>query len=255
MAKKKSGQQQPSKYGSPYQPRPSGSVKRAARPLYSSDLSTVPALSTLRSQAVPVLWIVGVFTVVAGVVGSCSDEADEDPGVTVRRASYASLADCEADWSMQGDCEDAPIDSPRGIFHARQATTGGDSPMFREAPGPHGGSPGDSIPLARWYGPYYTASGTVYHANGTQTQRDMSGASGRWLLEYDGNGSVSRKTWVEGPPRSAMVEEATVRRSALGRGRSMGLSMPMTAATRGPVVSRGGFTSRFGGSSGRSGGG
>lgn len=252
---RKSGQRQPSKYGSPHQPRPSGSLKGTARPLYSSDLSTVPALSTLRSQAVPVLWIVGVFTVVASVVGSCSDEADDDPGVTVRRASYASLADCEADWSMQGDCENVPIDSPGAIFHAQQATAGGGTPAFREAPSPHAGSLGYSTPLARWYGPYYTASGTVYHANGTQTRHDMSGASGRWLLEYDGNGSISRKTWVEGAPRSAMIEEATVRRSALGRGRSMGLSMPMAAATQGPVISRGGFTSRFGGSSGRSGGG
>lgn len=53
---------------------------------------------------------------------------------------------------------------------------------------------------------------------------------------------------------SIAVEEATVRRSSLSGGRSMGLTVRSAAVSRAPVVSRGGFTSRFG-SSGRSGGG
>jgi len=248
MARKKKDGRQPSKYGSPYQPKPSGSTGPAhARPVYSAGAGQ-------GKQGSPALWIIGACAVVAGVaaLGSCSEDAGDDPGVTVRRASYASLADCEADWETSNDCESVPLETARSV-----GSSALDAPAseVRAADGSTASGGGSHGYFARWYGPYYTESGTVYHADGTQTRRDMSAAPARPMLAYDGDGRMSPGGWAGATPRAAMVEEATVRRSALGRGRAMGLSMRTAAATRAPVVSRGGFASRFGGGSGRSGGG
>ncbi|WP_454734523.1 hypothetical protein [Cupriavidus necator] len=243
MAKKKKGSPRPSKYDSPYRPQPSRSAKSSWQ---AQAYDTQPKKS-------PTLWIIGACAVVAGVaaLGSCSDDADDDPGVTVRRASYATLEDCEADWNTPKDCESVPVDDTSNIYSSSLA----DSASSPTASGSSGSSHGGSTYFARWYGPYYTASGTVYHPDGTQTQRDMSSGPLRPMTGYDSNGMRTQQPWAPATPNAAMVEEATVRRSSLGLGRSMGLSMRSAAVSRAPVVSRGGFASRFGGSSGRSGGG
>ncbi len=63
------------------------------------------------------LWIIGACAVVAGMVvisvGSddADDNADDDPGVTLRRASDATLEDCDADWNAPIDCESVPADN------------------------------------------------------------------------------------------------------------------------------------------------
>ncbi len=199
------------------------------------------------------MWIVGACAVVASVavIGSCSDDADDDPGVTVRRASYATLEDCEADWNTPSDCESVPADDTSTIYSSSLASPASDAAASSPTTGT--GSSGGHY-YARWYGPYYTASGTVYHPNGPQTQRDMSAGPLRPMNVYDSNGTRTQQAFTNATPHAAMVEEATVRRSSLSGGRSMGVSMRAAAVSRAPVVSRGGFTSRFG-SSGRSGGG
>ncbi|WP_367394729.1 hypothetical protein [Cupriavidus sp. Agwp_2] len=242
MAKKKPGSQRPSKYDSPYSPRPSRSAKVSWQ---TQAYDTQPKKS-------PTLWIIGACAVVAGVaaLGSCTDDADDDPGVTVRRASYATLQDCEADWNTPNDCESVPADDTRNLYSSSLA----DVASSPSANGSSGSGHGSTAYYARWYGPYYTASGTVYHPDGSQTQRDMSAGPVRPKTAYDSNGMRTQQQWAPSTPNAAMVEEATVRRSSLGRGQSMGLSMRTAAVSRAPVVSRGGFASRFG-SSGRSGGG
>ncbi len=241
MANKKKGTRR-SKYGSPYQPGRGGSGGPSPR------IAAWQAEQKKQGGS-PALWIVGACAVVAGVavLGSCSDDADDDPGVTVRRASYATLADCEADWNTPNDCESVPLDDPSTIYSSSL------NAPASEAAGSSGTTHSSSAYYARWYGPYYTASGTVYHPNGTQTQRDMTTGPLRPMQVYDRNGT-STQSFTNATPRAAMVEEATVRRSSLSGGRSMGLTMRSAAVSRAPVVSRGGFTSRFG-SSGRSGGG
>ena len=147
-----------------------------------------------------------------------------EPGVTVRRASYATLEDCEADWNTPNDCESVPIDDPSTIYSSSL------NAPASEAAG-SGTTHSSSAYYARWYGPYYTASGTVYHPNGTQTQRDMSSGPLRPMQVYDRNGTPTQ-SFTNATPRAAMVEEATVRRSALGGGRSMGLTMRSAAVSR-----------------------
>ncbi|CAJ91193.1 DUF1190 domain-containing protein [Cupriavidus necator] len=241
MAKKNNNGRKPSKYDSPYQPKSKGSPRSAWQPQpYAGE----------QKRSSPALWIIGACAVVAGVaaLGSCSDDADDDPGVTVRRASYATLEDCEADWNTPNDCESVPVDDPSTIYSSSLNASASDA-----ATGGSGTSHGSSMYYARWYGPYYTSSGTVYHPNGTQTRRDMSAGPLRPMNVYDSTGTRTQ-SFTNATPHAAMVEEATVRRSSLSGGRSMGLSMRAAAVSRAPVVSRGGFTSRFG-SSGRSGGG
>lgn len=251
MARKKGKKGgQPSKYGSPYQPRASGSSRSA----WPGQAASVPRAQ--RKSRSPALWLIGACALAAGVaaIGSCSDDG-ADEAVTVRRASYASQADCEADWNAPEDCESVPVDDiyassladPAGSNAGSGSGSGGG-----HGGGYHGGYYGGTV--ARWYGPYYTQSGTVYHPDGTQTRRDMSGGAARPMGVYDSNGSLSRIAEAPGTPHATMVEEATLRRSSLGRGVAGGISMRSAAVSRAPVSSRGGFTSRFGGS-GRSGGG
>ncbi|RDK06253.1 hypothetical protein [Cupriavidus lacunae] len=237
MAKQNNNGRKPSKYDSPYQPRSKGSPRSAWQPQPGE-----------QKRSSPTLWIVGACAVVAGVaaLGSCSDDADDDPGVTVRRASYATLEDCEADWNAPDDCESVPADDTSTIYSSSLAASASDA-----AASSHGSS--GTHYYAHWYGPYYTSSGTVYHPNGTQTQRDMSAGPLRPMNVYDSTGTRTQ-SFTSATPHATMVEEATVRRSSLSGGRSMGLSMRAAAVSRAPVVSRGGFASRFG-SSGRSGGG
>ncbi len=251
MARKKSKKGgQPSKYGSPYQPRTSGS----SRPAWSGQARPAAGAASGRKSR-PMLLLIGVCALATGaaVIGSCSSDGDDD-AVTVRRASYASQADCEADWNSPDDCEAVPLDR---LYSSSLADTasgdgGGTSSGGGGGGGYHGGYHGG--PIARWYGPYYTESGTVYHPDGTQTRRDMSSGAPRPLGVYDSSGQMARMGQAPGTPHAAMVEEATLRRSSLGRGASAGMSMRSAAVSRAPVSSRGGFTSRFGGS-GRSGGG
>ncbi|MDW3680636.1 hypothetical protein RA280_02505 [Cupriavidus sp. CV2] len=102
--------------------------------------------------------------------------------------------------------------------------------------------------MARWYGPYYTESGTVYRPDGTQTRRDMSSGVARPMGVYDSNGNLARVSQAPGTPHATMVEEATLSRSSLGRGGSGGMSMRSAAVSRAPAVSsRGGFASRLAG--------
>ncbi len=241
MAKKNNNGRKPTKYDSPYQPRSKGSPRSAWQP---------QPFAAEQKRSSPTLWIVGACAVVASVavIGSCSDDADDDPGVTVRRASYATLEDCEADWNTPNDCESVPSEDTSNLYSSSLA----DAASNPSASGSSGGGHSTTY-YARWYGPYYTASGTVYHPNGTQTQRDMSSGPLRPMNVYDSNGTRTQ-AFSNTTPHAAMVEEATVRRSSLSGGRSMGLSMRAAAVSRAPVVSRGGFASRFG-SSGRSGGG
>ncbi|EHP44769.1 hypothetical protein OR16_02140 [Cupriavidus basilensis OR16] len=249
---KKNGKKggQPSKYGSPYQPRASGS----SQPARSGQVTR--AVGGRRKSRSPALWLIGACALAAGVavIGSCSDDGD-DEAVTVRRASYASQADCEADWNAPEDCEGVPVDDIHAASLADAA--GSDGSSASTSGGGHGGGyyGGYHGGMARWYGPYYTESGTVYHPDGTQTRCDMSSGMARPMGVYDGNGNLARVSQAPGTPHATMIEEATLSRSSLGRGAGGGMSMRSAAVSRAPAVSsRGGFTSRFGGS-GRSGGG
>jgi uncharacterized protein YgiB involved in biofilm formation len=105
-------------------------------------------MTTEKSQKRPSLKLIGAAGVLAGagLVAGC----DRDSPVQVERASYASQADCERDWNRPEDCTLAAGPGQPG---SGTSTPGG---------GAHGGG-------AHWYGPYYTRSGTVYHANGDET--------------------------------------------------------------------------------------
>jgi hypothetical protein len=192
-----------------------------------------------RSKA---LWLVGACAVVGiAAESSCSSS---DSGVTVRRAVYASQEDCAADWGRPEECE-----SVRDSLSA--SGTNADPGASQR---PYG---------SRWYGPYYSTQGTVYHANGTTTQGTpagprpgapgLAGATGlpRRLVSYDSDGRIASATWTttDAPARALAVEEATLRRSAIGGGRPVGMSMRTAATTHG-ATSRGGFTSGSGRSSG-----
>jgi uncharacterized protein YgiB involved in biofilm formation len=99
----------------------------------------------VKTQKRPTLRLIGAAGVLAGagLVAGC------DKPVQVERASYASQADCERDWNRPEDCT-AAADSGQPGSGASGASAG------------HGGG-------FHWYGPYYTRSGTVYHANGDET--------------------------------------------------------------------------------------
>lgn len=105
-------------------------------------------MKTTKSQKRPSLKLIGAAGVLAGagLVAGC----DRDSPVQVERASYASQADCERDWNRPGDCTSVADPGQPG---PSSSTPGG---------GAHGGG-------AHWYGPYYTRSGTVYHADGDES--------------------------------------------------------------------------------------
>ncbi|WP_175772952.1 hypothetical protein [Paraburkholderia phenazinium] len=102
-----------------------------------------------RTQKRPTLLLIGAAGALAGVglIAGCHN----DTPVQVERAEYASLADCERDWNRPDDCTSAAVGGQPG-----SGTSG--------SGGGHGGFSG-----AHWYGPYYTRSGMVYHANGDET--------------------------------------------------------------------------------------
>ena len=110
----------------------------------------------MKKQKRPTLTLIGASGVLAGaaLIGGC----DKDTSVRVERAGYASQADCERDWSRVDDCS--------FIIDGAQAASGAGS--SNSTGGVHGGAGG-----GHWYGPYYTQSGKVYHANGQETNESV----------------------------------------------------------------------------------
>ncbi len=106
----------------------------------------------MRKQKRPSLSLIGAASVLAGVsvVAGCGN----DEQVDVQRASYRSLADCQADWPRAGDCTYA-ADGAQGTSGASQTGSSGSA---------HGSGGGGG-----WHGPYYTRSGTVYHRDGAES--------------------------------------------------------------------------------------
>ena len=87
---------------------------------------------------------------VLGVLfGRSSSGADDEP---LKRASYASLDDCRADWGAEQVCE--PGEGPQeNAASASGGTSGSRSSGF------HSGT--------TYWGPYYTQSGRVYSRDGS----------------------------------------------------------------------------------------
>ncbi|AXF11841.1 hypothetical protein CUJ91_28925 [Paraburkholderia graminis] len=201
-----------------------------------------------KKSGLPKLLLIGACAALAGgtLVHSCSssdDDSELDEGVPVTRASYETLEDCLADWTMVADCREAPIatqtaDVPASDAVASSPTNG----VAGSAGGSHTGV------IAHWYGPYYTRSGTVYHGDGSQTQQSAQSGPLRPALKYDAGGHPTRAL-EPAPAHAAFTEQATVAQRILTRG--SGASMSMHAAA---VTSRGGF-GRGGGGGGFGGGG
>jgi uncharacterized protein YgiB involved in biofilm formation len=107
-----------------------------------------------KKQKRPALVLIGAAGVLAGAgfVAGC----DRNEPIEVERASYASLADCEQDWQRPEDCS-----------QAANGSQGASGPSHTSGGGAHGGGGG------HWYGPYYTQSGKVYHANGDETDETV----------------------------------------------------------------------------------
>jgi uncharacterized protein YgiB involved in biofilm formation len=103
-----------------------------------------------KTQKRPTLILIGAAGTLAGagLIAGCHN----DTPVQVERAEYASLTDCERDWNRPDDCT-------LGANGGQPASGASSSGSYV-----HGGAGG-----AHWYGPYYTKSGKVYHANGDET--------------------------------------------------------------------------------------
>ncbi|SIO55527.1 hypothetical protein [Paraburkholderia phenazinium] len=109
-----------------------------------------------KTQKRPTLMLIGAAGTLAGagLIAGCHN----DTPVQVERAEYASQADCERDWNRPDDCALlADGGQPASGTSSSSGTSG-------SAGGAHGGGGG-----AHWYGPYYTKSGKVYHADGDET--------------------------------------------------------------------------------------
>lgn len=106
-------------------------------------------MTTHRTQKRPTLLLIGAAGTLAGagLIAGCHNNTP----VQVERAEYASQADCERDWNRPDDCT---LSADGGQPASGTSGSGGG----------HGGSGG-----VHWYGPYYTRSGQVYHANGDET--------------------------------------------------------------------------------------
>ncbi|MGT2489571.1 hypothetical protein ACU4GD_00960 [Cupriavidus basilensis] len=153
----------------------------------------------------PALWLIGACALAAGVaaIGSCSDDGDDEAVTSAARQLRIAGRLLKADWSAPEDCESVPLDD---IYASSLADTAGSSAGGGSGSsggghggGYYGGYHGGTV--ARWYGPYYTQSGTVYHPDGTQTRRDMSGGAARPMGVYDGSGNLSRVAEATGTPR------------------------------------------------------
>ncbi|HEV3425597.1 MAG TPA: hypothetical protein VG105_17815 [Paraburkholderia sp.] len=123
----------------------------------------------------------------AGLVAGC----DKDAPVQVERASYASKADCEGDWNRSDDCT-LVVDGGQPASGA--SSSGG---------GVHGGGG------SHWYGPYYTRSGRVYHANGDESSESVhlshsTGVSESTSSEH----ALSGRGGAEGLSRGGFGESA-----------------------------------------------
>lgn len=129
----------------------------------------------------PKLTLIGALGLIAGtsLLGGC----DDDTAVAVERASYATQANCEQDWSRSGDCVFVP-DAAQPASSASEA----------DRAGAHGA-------VGHWYGPYYTRSGTVYHSDGTQTRESVTTRNAMATtsenvpsraLSHGGGGEISR---------------------------------------------------------------
>jgi hypothetical protein len=238
MSKKK-GERTPPKYGSPYPPQansPGQGMKPSTgqrEPPQNVAYRMKPERDAGAASGKKTLWLIGASALL-GAWGISSCGGPDEPGVTVRRAVYGTQEDCAADWG----------DKPKECENVTQSTVHSSGTS-----GAHGGIG----PYSRWYGPYYSTDGTVYHSDGTTTRRaPAEPAVGlRPLVSYGDGGQVTSARLADGAPmHAAGVEEATLRRSALGGGRPVGVSMRTAATTHGPT-SRGGFFS----GSGHSGGG
>ncbi|NIE63329.1 hypothetical protein [Burkholderia sp. Ax-1719] len=221
--------------------------------------------SAAKSQA-PKLVLIGVGTAIAltVMVRSCND-SDADGAVDVERVQYDSLAACLADWNQPSDCGyvcDAPgtkdpsdngavaavagsasVDSGTALPQLHECTTVASTQNGASSVSSSGGSGGGGHSFfaytGHWYGPYYTRSGTVYHANGTHTEDAPRG------------------------PLHGSVSSLMMRESSLSSGGSVFRRSPSSVSvSEGRAISRGGFTSSrsgggsrgFGGGHGSSGG-
>lgn len=207
-----------------------------------------------KKSSAPKLALIGVGSAIAlGVmIHGCSD-SDDDSAVDVERVKYDSLAACLADWNQPSDCGyvcDAPgtkdpadnaasaavdvsaaVDSGTALPQLHECTTVS-STSTQGSSGSSGGGHSSPVYTGHWYGPYFTSSGTVYHANGTHTEDAPRG----YL-----HGSVS---------------SLTMRSSSLNSGGSVFRRSPGSVSmSEGRAISRGGFTSSRGGGSHGFGGG
>ncbi len=188
-----------------------------------------------KKSGVPKLLLIGACTVLAGGVlvhsySNGDDDSELDTGVPVTRASYDTLEDCLADWTTTADCTDAPI---AGVGADLTASDTAASASTSTVSGGSGGSHAGSV--AHWYGPYYTRSGTIYHADGSQTQASSQPGPLKPALTYDADGRLTQSV-EPAPAHAAFIEQATVTQRILS-GHSA-TSMPMHTAA---VMSRGGF--------------
>ena len=127
-------------------------------------------MSTVR----PKLTLIGALGLVAGTALLCG--CDDDTKMAVERASYATRADCERDWSRPDDCTDA-----QGRVH--------------------GG-------VGLWYGPYYTRSGTVYHADGSETHEKVATRNAVATSEEEVSSRALSHGGTEGIARGGFGEPA-----------------------------------------------
>jgi hypothetical protein len=102
----------------------------------------------------PRLVLIGTLGLVAG--SSLLAGCDDDTTVSVERASYATQASCEQDWSRPNDCVFVP-DATQPASSASNTT---------------GSTAGHAS--GHWYGPYYTRTGKVYHSDGSEDEETIN---------------------------------------------------------------------------------
>ncbi|WP_322094349.1 hypothetical protein [Paraburkholderia bannensis] len=216
-------------------------------------VSSARVAASARKPRAPKLMLIGVGSAIAlGVmIHSCSD-SDDDNAVDVERVKYDSLAACLADWNQPSDCGyvcDAPgakdpsdtgavagvaasatIDSGTALPQLHECTTTASAADSASSTGSSGGHPSFFAYTGHWYGPYYTRGGTVYHANGTQTEDAPRG------------------------PLHGSISSLTMRSSSLSSGSSVFRRSPSSVSiSEGRAISRGGFTSSHSGGGSRGG--
>ncbi|WP_321954022.1 hypothetical protein [Paraburkholderia bannensis] len=219
-------------------------------------VSSARVAASAKKPRAPKLMLIGVGSAIAlGVmIHSCSD-SDDDNAVDVERVKYDSLAACLADWNQPSDCGyvcDAPgakdpsdtgavagvaasatIDSGTALPQLHECTTTASTASTvgsASSTGSSGGHPSFFAYTGHWYGPYYTRGGTVYHANGTQTEDAPRG------------------------PLHGSISSLTMRSSSFSSGSSVFRRSPSSVSiSEGRAISRGGFTSSHSGGGSRGG--